>query len=591
MTRSPQTTGWEGPRTAALVVGGIAALYLARETLIPLVFAIVLALMLSPAVDLLQRWRIRRLPAALGMLLLTIILFAGTGYVIFNQLVGVLNDLPRYQASIHHKVQIWQAPSHGALGRAAQSVDQLRKELATEPEPLATRTPLRDTPVNVRNVDRAPSPLDSVRNLVQPFFSPLSTLAIVLVFTIFLLVEQIDLRNRLFRLVGPTRLNATTQALNDATHRVGRYLLLQFLVNAGFGIVCGLGLYAIGLPYAALWGALVGILRIIPYLGSAVGTLLPLLLALAVFDSLWQPILVFLLFFVLELVTANFLEPLLYGAHTGISSLALLITTIFWATLWGPAGLILSTPLTVCVVVLGRHVPQLGFLHILLGDQPVLAFEAQLYQRLLALDDFEARALVATYRHVHSPIQLYDDLILPALTLAEQDRHQGTLDPAREEFLLLSIRDMVAELGEAGPPPIRPELQPKGRVYCFAANDEADEIAAAMLTQLLSETGRPTLSIPLGVNPRTLLDLVPPTAGDTFCISTVPPMAFAHARVLSRQLRTAWPDTPILIGIWGFAGDAQRALNLFRTSPLWKEGEDHFATTLADALAHLVPAA
>ena len=217
-----------------------------------------------------------------------------------------------------------------------------------------------------------------VRDLAEPFLAPLGKFGIVLIFSVFLLIKQNDLRNRLFRLAGLDQLNVMTQALDDATRRVSRYLLMQLLVNACFGVLCGIGLYLIGIPYAALWGSVAGMLRIVPYVGAVVSALLPFMLSLAVFDSWTPPLLVFLLFATLELVTGNFVEPWLYGIHTGISALALLLTAVFWTALWGPAGLILSTPLTVCVVVLGRYVPQFSFLHVLLGDEAVLAAGSEL---------------------------------------------------------------------------------------------------------------------------------------------------------------------------------------------------------------------
>jgi len=212
-----------------------------------------------------------------------------------------------------------------------------------------------------------------------------------------MLLKREDLRNRLLRLAGLGQLNVMTQALDDAAGRVSRYILMQFLVNAGFGIIFGLGLYLIGVPNPALWGVVAGILRIVPYVGTLFAATLPIALSLAVFDGWFRPLLVFLLVAGLELIIANFIEPWLYGSQVGISSLALLVTTVFWTVLWGPAGLILSTPLTVCVVVLGRYVPQLSFLQILLGDEPVLAAEAQIYQRLLAMDQLEAQGIVSQF--------------------------------------------------------------------------------------------------------------------------------------------------------------------------------------------------
>jgi predicted PurR-regulated permease PerM len=582
VTRSRRSTDRQGLRVAAVLAGVTAVLYLARATFIPLVFAITLALILSPAVGSLQKLRIRRIPGTLIMMTIALTVMAGIGYVIFNQLVAIVTDLPSYTETIRRKIEAFQSPPQSTLGRVAQSVSDLKKELESTDTPPATPA-LPAGPVSVRVVNTPASPIDSIRALIAPFLSPFATLGIVLVFTAFLLVEEADLRNRIFRLVGLNRLNATTLAMEDATRRVSRYLLLQFLVNGAFGIVCSFGLYFIGVPYAALWGAVAALLRIVPYVGAAVAGLLPLLLSLAVFDSWAPPLFVFLLFFTVELVTANFVEPVLYGAHTGISSLALLLATIFWATLWGPAGLILSTPLTVCVVVLGRHVPHLSFLHILLGDQQVLERDAQLYQRLLAMDDFDSRALVLEYRADHSLTELYDAVIVPALVRAESDRHKGALDAEREEFMFMNIRDMLAEFGDADS--AAPGSSP-GRVLCFPANDEADEIAAVMLAQLLEQAGRATVSLPIGPSIDDMLGVVAPGPDDVICVSSIPPLAFTHARNLNRRLRSRFPKTKILIGVWGFSGDVERALQRFRPLP-----PDHLATNLSGALEYLgIPA-
>ncbi len=570
-------------------------LYLAREILIPLALAITLTLVLTPAVSWLQKLHIGRFPGALLVILVAMASVSGISYVIFNQLVQVATELPSYQENIDNKIRALRMRDTGALSRAAKSVQKLGKELDTvqdtPPPPSSGRATRVNTPTNplpVQVIEAPPSALTYLRDLTRPFLGPLAVLGIVLVFTLFLLVEEADLRNRLFRLAGMSRLNVMTQALDDATQRVSRYLMLQFLVNAGFGALCGLGLYLIGVPYAALWGTVAALFRIIPYIGSVVAGLLPLVLSLAVFNNWLQPLLVFALFTTLEVITANLLEPRLYGAHTGISSLALLLTTVFWAALWGPVGLILSTPLTVCVVVLGRHVPHLAFLHILLGDQPALEPEAHLYQRLLAMDEQEARAVIEAYRAENSLLQLYDAVILPALTLAEQDRHKGALESDREEFLFLSLREVLAEYSENAQNASvesaiqRSELAAPGRMLCLPAHDEADEIAAAMLAQLLEQGGKATVSFPVGTSSGTMLDLVAPTANDVFCISSTPPFAFSHARTLNRQLRAKYPQTKILIGVWGFTGEVERALQRFQpTRP------DKFVTSLAEALEYL----
>lgn len=585
-----------GIRTAAILIAVIAALYLAREILVPLAFAVTLALVLSPAVGWLQKVHIRRLPAVLAIVLVLVTATGAVGYVIFNQLVQVVSDLPAYRENIDNKIKALRAPKKGSLGRAAQSVQELGKELATAqelpaPPPAqgrAARSTMPTSPLPVQVVETPPNGLHYVRDLLRPFLAPLATLGIVLVFTVFLLVEEADLRNRLFRLAGVNRVNVMTQALDDATRRVSRYLMLQFLVNAAFGLLFGTGLFLIGVPYAALFGTVAALLRTVPYVGSVVAGLLPVLVSLAVFDTWTPPIMVLLLLTTLEVITGNFLEPWLYGAHTGISSLALLVTAVFWAVLWGPAGLILSTPLTVCVVVLGRHVPQLSFLHILLGDQPVLAAEAHLYQRLLAMDEQEARAVAEEYLKEHSLVQLYDAVILPALAMAEQDRHKGALGPEREEFLFLSVREMLAEFSEKTKnASSEHDAEPlgsvaSGRILCLPAHDEADEIAATMLAQLLEQAGHASISFPLGSFPDNLPATLAPARDDVVCISAIPPFAFSQARAMNRQIRAKFPDTKILIGVWGFNGEIDRARQRFQPSP-----PEKLVGSLADALEYL----
>ena len=592
MIKPNRPSGSSGVRTAAILIAVISVLYLARAVLIPLAFAITLALILTPAVAWLQRIRLGRAPAVALVMVVTIAAAGGIGLVIFNQLVGVANELPKYQQNIHNKLKAMRTPGKGAFGRAAASVKELGKEL-TNAETPATASVRGARPLPVQIVGEPANELEYVRDVVTPFLAPLGVFGIVLIFSIFLLIKQEDLRNRLFRLVGLNQLNIMTQALDDATRRVSRYLLMQFLVNGCFGVLCGIGLYLIGIPYAALWGCVAGILRIVPYVGAVVSFLPPLALALAVFDNWTPPVLVFLLFAALELVTGNLVEPWLYGIHTGISALALLLSTVFWTALWGPEGLILSTPLTVCVVVLGRYVPQFSFLHVILGDEAVLVAEARFYQRLLAMDDHGARAVADLYLSENSLSQLYDLVIIPALTMAEQDRHKGALDPTREQFLFLSIKEMLVEFSEktlksdaANAEAVKDVLPVErgpgtlpGRVLCLPASDEADEITAAMLAQLLEHAGHPAISFSLDPFLQQTIGLIEPAENDTFCISTLPPFAFGNAKTVSQQLRLRFPQTKIIIGVWGFVGDTERALQRFQPSH-----PDKLVTSFSDAV-------
>ena len=591
-----------GATGAIVLLGTIGALYFAREIFIPFAFALILTFLLTPVVALLQRLHIGRVVSVLTTGLVSIAVAGGIGWVIANQLVDVANQLPLYRQNIHAKVEAFHIPVTGQLGQASESVKEIVREV-TSPGLTAPPSPPRRNqkqppasmpPMPVRMVEPPSNGWADLRDLGIPVLGPLGRAGIVVIFTVFMLVQREDLRNRLLRLAGLGQLNLMTQALDDAARRVSRYLLLQFLVNAGFGTLFGFGLYLIGVPNPVLWGALAGILRIVPYVGTLVAATLPIALSLAVFDGWLKPLLVFLLVVGLELIIANFVEPWLYGAHVGISSLALLVTAVFWTVLWGPAGLILSTPLTVCVVVLGRYVPQLSFLHILLGDEPVLAPEAQIYQRLLAMDQSEARTVVDQFLKGRPLVELYDSVLIPALSMAEQDRHKGAIDAVREEFLFLSINEMIAEFSEYQPAAdssSEEEWAPKpdaeehfnGRIICLPAHDQADEITAAMLAQLLEQKGLATLSFPsAGSSPNEWLALIEAGPSDVVCISALPPYAFAPARAMCKQIRERFPNLKVVVCVWGFSGDTHKAKARFeRTQPA------RLSTSLAEAVEHV----
>ncbi|HZU26111.1 MAG TPA: AI-2E family transporter [Bryobacteraceae bacterium] len=563
-----------------LLALAIAAMYFAREILIPLALAVMLSLMLIPAATFLERkLHFRRVAAVFAVLAVGIAGLFGAGWIIANQMVEVADRLPGWQQNIHAKIQAIRAP--GPLGRAAESVKQIGQELTEPPpavspagHPVKTQAPAERKPVPVQVVETPESGLNYVRDLLKPIVAPLAQALIVLVFTAFLLIEREDVRNRLLRVAGLSQISVMTVALDDVAQRVEHYLMLLLAVNTTYAFLFALGLYLIGVPYAVLWGALAGVLRIVPYVGTLVAALLPLVLSMAVFNGWMHPLMVFVLFGVLEGLTGNVIEPWLYGSHCGISSLALLVTAIFWAVLWGPAGLVLSTPLTVCLVTLGRYVPQLSFLHILLGDEPVLTESAQVYQRLLAMDSSEARSIVDTVLKDKPKVELFDTVLLPALGLAEQDRHKGQLDTVREQFLFLSMKEMLGEFAET-PHEIS---ESRTRVICLPASDEADEIAAAMLAQTLGAAGYAAIAFPAGVKVSELGGLLE-EGRDIVCVSSVPPFAFAHASAMCRRLRARFHDITLVAGIWGFSGDPEQALGRFDQAR-----PDRLVTTLAQAV-------
>jgi predicted PurR-regulated permease PerM len=581
-----------------MIFGAIVALYFARDILIPLAFAVVLTFVLTPLVAFLERLRFGRVPSVAVVVLVTIAAVGCVTWVIAVQLVNVARELPSYRPNIHAKMVALRIPTKGPLGMAANSLREIARELSSQDALPAEALPPEDNrkppptpgspdlPLSVRISPQPAGGLDYLRDLIQPVLRPLALTGLVIIFTVFMLIKRFDLRQRLFGLVGLGQINVLTQALDDAAERVSRYLLMQVLVNACFGALFGIGLYGIGVPNAALWGVVAGLLRIVPYVGAMIAAVLPIALALAAFPGWLPSLLVVLLFGTLELVIANFVEPWLYGANTGISSLALLVAAAFWTSLWGAAGLILSTPLTVCLVVIGRYVPQLAFLHVLLRDEVVLRPEAVIYQRLLAMDQHEAFAIVTRALQERSLVQLYDSMLIPVLSLAEQDRHKGAIDAGREEFLFLSLNEMINELPEYQParPPALAEPSPTQRVtagiLCLPANDRADEITAAMLAQLLEQEGHPAMCVSAAsLSPAELLAVIELTQIDVICISALPPFAFTPARALCKQIRERFPAIKVVVGVWGFGGDAEKAKARFeRTQP------DHLLTTLAQAV-------
>jgi predicted PurR-regulated permease PerM len=588
---------------AAVVV--ITALYFARVMLVPLALAVLFTFVLAPLVSALERIRI---PRFLAIFLVVGVAVSGIGimgWTVGNQLIDVTNQLPSYKTNIKEKIDAIHNPKNRRLDKAADAMKELGKEIAENP-PAPTESAassLKNSGNNkstaqpkalpVQVFQPASNPLESLNSVI----TPLGSAVIVVVLTIFMLAGREDLRNRLIGLVGHGHLNLMTQALDDAGSRVSRYLLLQLVINACFGVVIGLGLYFIGIPNSMLWGVVAGLLRFLPYVGSPLASVLPILLSLAIFPTWTGPVATIGLYLIAEMLVGNFLEPLIYGAHTGISSFAILFAAIFWTLIWGPIGLLLSTPLTVCLVVLGRHVPALSFLNIMLGDQPVLPPEAHYYQRLLASDQVEAKQVLEDYLKTNSLEDLYDSVLIPALALAEQDRHHDDLAEITEQFICKSTKELLDELGDKSKEPAAAEVQkaqsdlaaisaPKLRleppshvscVVCIPARDEADEIVGIMLTQLLERAGYHAQAISIGTTAE-MLAQVNEAAPDIVCISALPPFALLHARDLYKRVRSNVPNARIIVGLWKFSGDPIKAaarLNIV--------GDDKLAITLAQA--------
>jgi predicted PurR-regulated permease PerM len=543
-------------------------LYFARGLLIPFAFALMLAFLLAPAVVRLEDRRVPRVPAVAITGFFAFTLICGVGYVVVGQLLNVARELPAYRLNVQKKVASVHLPAAEMLQNAFAAVEGIGGDIATGGGSAAPNRGLVAEVQAVRVIDPNRNELQAAAELLSRFLRPLATFGVVIVFTIYLLMERNDLRRRILLLAGISRIRLLNQALQDAATRISQYLLFQVAVNAVYGAFFGVGLFLLGVPNATFWGVLAGILRIIPYAGTAAGVILPLIVCVGTSPSWAAPLLLISLFLALELTATNVVEPWLFSSRTGISSLALLVMAIFWTLLWGWAGLILSTPLTVCIVVLGRHVPRMSFLHALLGSDAELSADALFYERLLALDQQEARAVANRFLEGKSLVELYDAIFIPALALVEQDRHQGGFDEVRCNFFFLSIGEFIAEfssysLGESPLLDGQAGMQQDFAVVCMPAGDQADELTTHMLVQVMERAFHQTLYLPASVSDEILSSLANEPSTVIF-ICAVPPFAFSQARALCQRVRSHLPHNRVVIGLWNPAEDPERGYDLTR---------------------------
>lgn len=576
------------------VVLVIASLYFGKDVLMPLALAVLLSFLLAPIITLLQSWRFGRIPAVLTVVVLAFALFGALGWVVAGQLFSLADKLPEYQQNLQAKItSVWKPLGKG-WEKSSATVRELNEQLSNPPSETS-RAGSSKTIMQVEIVESRWSALSLLRNAFGPILKPVGTAGIVIIFVIFILLNREDLRDRLIYLIGPGRLNATTEALDDAARRLSRYLLMQSIINGTQGFAVGIGLFAIGVPNAVLWGLLSALLRFIPYIGPWLAALAPITLSLAVFDGWTQPLLTIGLILVLELVSNNVVEPWLYGASIGVSPFALVVAAVFWTWLWGTAGLMLSAPLTVCLVVMGKYIPQLEFLSTLLGDKPVLEPKAHFYQRLLAMDQQEAGEVLDEYLKGKQLVEACDTILIPALGLAEQDRHRGVLDEKRERFVLDSMKEMIDELGQrtrlAGADAHLKISEDSSRVshglsslavFCLPAADEADEIGARLFVHLLKGAGIYAECASVAALAGEMMELVERHKSEVVCISALPPAAVRQACYLCKRLRARFPELQIMVGLWDAQGDRQKANERIESA-----GANKTVTTFAQGLEHL----
>ena len=560
-----------------LIAAGV--LYLARDVLIPFALAILLAFLLAPAARRLERFKLGRVLSTLIVVVFGFSLIGAVGYVAGTQAVSLAAKLPEYRKNISAKIRDLKKPGEGKIAQAQKALKDLEKQADPTPRP-----PLQVTPT-------PQSPYGQLLEFVTPFAKPLGTALAVIVFTILMLLHRESMREKLIGLIGPRRINVATQALDEASYRVSRYLFMQLVVNACFGIPFGIALYFIGIPNAALWGLLATLLRFIPYAGVWIAVAMPLVLAFAISDGWSQVAWVAGVFLALELILINIVEPLVYGRSAGLSPIAVILAALFWTLLWGPVGLLLATPLTVCVAVMGRYMPELGYLNVILGVEPVLSAPARFYQRLLAMDEDEAEDLAEDFANEKGLLALYDEMVIPALALAEQDRHAHTLEEQRERFIFDTVRGLVEYLEDRrrkeGEPADEVEAKPKNVVHrpapplcILAARDEADHVAALVLARMLEA---PEFNPQLTAYPRPAetLEQIEAKACKVVCISAVPPHAAAHAGQLCKRLKHRFPEVKVMVALWAAEGSDKLE------SRLRDAGVDVVVTRLGDAVEQL----
>jgi predicted PurR-regulated permease PerM len=607
-----------------------AALYVAQEVLIPLALAILLAFLLAPVVTRLERLKIGRAPAVLIVVTIAFLAVFTIGWVVGKQVISLAESLPAYQNEITRKAQSLRGRGSGFSSRIehfGQELERATVEPTTRPttaeaaHPAATQSlskaaeeqfapdpaqgvarqiaggppPVSPsaaglTPANPLFTVSLPAPVSPIKTLgtyLGLVLGPLGTAGLVIVFVIFMLLEREDLRDRLIRLISRGRYTVTTRAIDDAATRISRYILAQSLINGTYGLAVGLGLFVIGLtfghgtlfPSFVLWGLMSGLLRFVPYVGAITAALFPIALSLAVYPGFEVFIAVAVLLVLIELVTSNVLEPWLYGTSTGISTVALLVAAVFWTWLWGPVGLLLATPLTVCIVVLGKHVPQLKFLDVLLGDQPALPPAVSYYQRLLAGDKKEAADLVLEVAKEKGADQVPDEVLIPALLRSRHYRKEDDLSPEGETAIHDATKEIVQRLvqkADSKSSDVTPTAPvPPVDVLGCPAHHRSEELVIEMLAGILKPLGCNVAEASTRLLPSDIESWIERDKPSILFIAALPPGGIVQARYLCRRLRRKFPELRIVVGYWGRARNFDALLIRLRAA-----GANYVTTSL-----------
>jgi len=568
----------------------IAILYWAQEVLVPIAIAVLLTFVLSPIVSALERLNLGRIVSVTISVLLAFTILLAVGWLAARQIARLANELPLYRRNIQAKIaDLRDFKKGGALEKVEQTVEDVKSELS-KPKGPSKEAPPREVVITGKEESAFwPIPLAT-----GPMIERLAAVGFAIVLVIFMLIQREELRNRLIRIFGYSRLTVTTKALEEAGQRISRYLLAQFLINTAFGVTVGVVLALIGVPYALLWGFLAMVLRFIPYVGPWAAAFMPTALSLAYFPGWITSFIVVGAFVLIELVINILLEPRFYGESAGVSEIAILVMAAFWTWLWGPVGLMMATPLTVCVVVFAKYVPEMTFITVLLSDAPAMEPYVNYYQRMLASDQDEGEEIVDEYLKNHSAPELYDQVFIPALSRAKNDRRHNHLTEKDEHAVYDGTRAILEDLEDPqknstaedtlAEAPSFDSLAPEKtqHVLGFPADGKADEVALLTLEKLLDSMRYKTEILSADMLASEMVSLVQQKQPRLICIGTVAPGGLAHARYLCKRIRARCPEVKILVGRWGFSGNLENA-----RATLTSAGADRIASTLLEARDHL----
>ena len=556
-----------GSLLAIVLITGI--LIVGKAVLMPLALGIILAFLLTPLVRVFDRLRFPRFLGVLLTMSLALGVVGGIGYVTWAQFAELSSQVSKYTSSMRKKVADLKLGNDAALTQLTRTVDRVTEQLDDNLAEQKRAQPVRIVPARA-------TPMERVQEWVESIFEPIASAVIVLVLVMFMLGQREDLRDRFIRLIGASNITMTTRLMDEAAQRVSRFIVAQVLLNLTFGLIVTAGLYWIGVPYAVLWGGLTAALRFVPFVGTMLSVLMPASLAFAVFPGWTETLQTLALYLVLDVVFAYFAEPIVFGQRTGVSSFALLISALFWIWVWGPIGLLLATPLTVCIAVLGRHVRSLRFLAVIFADEPALQPHVRYYQRLLARDEDEAYEVLNQKIADAGTAAAMDVVLIPALTLAVQHRADNEITDDDFAFILEETSDIVQQFKPA-------EVQHKHermKIVGVATRTPVDQVVLEMLCLAIDSTAVRFESIDAKLDSADAIARAISSDAQLICIVSLFPARGAEVRRWCRQIRAERPDTQVLVLRPNVADTDPR-----RSAERIKEaGADWVATSIAETL-------